>query len=122
MVCFRTTRGRFALPVESTVSITTMDGIVDLPSPRADVVGLLPRDPPLSVLATLGDGGDQVVVVAADGVRYGLRVLEVLAVRRLDEVPGPPPRGQHEGLIAGTLGEADDLVLIADARALAARL
>ena len=96
MVCFRTGEGRFALPVESTLSVRTIEGLVDLPSPRADIVGLLPGDPPLSVLASLGSGGDHVLVVISDDVRFGLHVLEVLGVRRFeDDKIGPPPKGQH---------------------------
>jgi chemotaxis signal transduction protein len=123
MVCFRTSQGQFALPVESTLAVRTMDGLVDLPAPRADIVGLLPGDPPLSVLSTLGAGGDHVLVVISDDVRYGLNVLEVLGVRRFeDDEVGPPPKGQQGGLIAGTLHGSDELVLVADARALAGRL
>jgi chemotaxis signal transduction protein len=123
MVCFRTTQGRFALPVESTLAVRKIDGLVGLPAPRMDIVGVLPGDPPLSVLSSLGDGGDQVVVVVSDGVHYGLRVLEVLGVRRVDDAMfGPPPNGQDGGLIAATLDGAGEMVLVADARALAARL
>lgn len=123
MVCFRTARGRFALPVESTLSVRNLDGMVDLPEPQADIVGLLPGDPPLSVLSSLGAGGAQVLVVISDEVRYGLHVLEVLGVRRFDDDQvGPPPKGQQGGLIAGVLYGADEIVLVADARALAARL
>ena len=123
MVCFRTEQGRFALPVESTLCVRKADGLVDLPAPRADIVGVLPGDPPLSVLSSLGAGGDHVLVVISEDVRYGLHVLEVLGVRRFDDDQiGPPPKGQQGGLIAGTLYGADEFVLVADAQALAARL
>lgn len=123
MVCFRTAQGQFALPVESTLSVRNMDGLVDLPAPRDDVVGVLPGDPPLSVLSSLGAGGDHVLVVVDDEVRYGLHVLEVLGVRRFDDDQiGPPPHGQRGGLISGTVSDDDELVLVADAHALAARL
>jgi chemotaxis signal transduction protein len=123
MVCFRTAQGRFAVPIESTLSVRTIDGLVDLPSAGPDTVGVLPGDPPLSVLSTLGAGGDKVLVVVSDDVRYGLQVLEVLGVRRFDDDRiGPPPKGQVEGLIAGTISDAEELVLVADARVLAGRL
>jgi chemotaxis signal transduction protein len=123
MVCFRTDQGRFALPVESTLSIRTIEGLVDLPAPRVDIVGVLPGDPPLSVLSALGVGGEHVVVVTADDVRFGLQVLEVLGVRRFEDSQiGPPPKGQEGGLISGTLDGADAITLVADARALAGRL
>ena len=113
------------MPVESTLAVRNVAGLVELPMPRSDIVGVLPGDPPLSVSCALGAGGDQVlVVVAKDDVRYGLQVLEVLGVRRFDDHQiGPPPPGQHGGLVAGTICGADDhLVLVADAQALAARL
>jgi chemotaxis signal transduction protein len=123
MVCFRTSQGQFALPVESTLAVRKMDGLVDLPAARPDVVGVLPGNPPLSVLSSLGVGGHHVLVVISEGVRYGLSVLEVLGIRRVDDDQvGPPPNGQQGGLIAGTLHGSDELVLVADAQALAGRL
>jgi chemotaxis signal transduction protein len=123
MVCFRTAQGQFALPVESTLSVRGIDGLVELPSAGADTVGVLPGDPPLSVLSTLGAGDDHVLVVVCDDVRYGVHVLEVLGVRRIgDDQIGPPPLGQLDGLIAGTISGLGELVLLADAEALAARL
>lgn len=123
MVCFRTGEGRFALPVESTLSVRTIEGLIDLPSPRTDIVGLLPGDPPLSVLAALGTGGDHVLVVTSDNVSFGLHVLEVVGVRRFeDDEVGPPPKGQSDGLISGTVYGSHELTLVVDTRALAARL
>jgi chemotaxis signal transduction protein len=123
MVCFRTAQGQFALPVESTLSVRGTDGLVELPSAGADTVGVLPGDPPLSVLSTLGTGGDHVLVVIAGDTRFGLHVLEVLGVHRFDDGQiGPPPKGQSDGLIAGTITAPGELVLVADAQALAARL
>jgi chemotaxis signal transduction protein len=123
MVCFRTVQGQFALPVESTLSVRAIDGLVELPSAGADTVGVLPGDPPLSVLSTLGAGDHHVLVVVSDEVRYGVHVLEVLGVRRIDDAQfGPPPLGQLDGLITGTISGLGELVLVADAHALAARL
>ena len=123
LVCFRTGEGRFALPIESTLSVTTTEGLVNLPAPRADVIGVLPRDPPLSVLASLGGGGGHVLVLVSQGVRYGLQVTEVFGVRRFDDDQvGPAPKGQQGELISGTVGGADELTLIVDPTALAARL
>jgi chemotaxis signal transduction protein len=123
MVCFRTVDGRFALPIESTLSVRKIEGMVNLPAPRPDVLGVLPGDPPLSVLTSLGAGGDHVLIIVAQEMRYGLQVLEVLGVRRFeDDQMGPPPDGQEQGIISGTLGGADELTLVVDAHALAARL
>ena len=97
--------------------------MVDLPIARADVVGILPGDPPLSVLSSLGAGGDHVLVVVSDDVRYGLHVLEVLGVVAFDDDRSARRRRDKQGgLIAGTVYGADELVLVADAQALAARL
>lgn len=123
MVCFRTSQGRFALPLESTLAVRTIEGLVALPSPRDDIVGVLPGNPPLTVLATLGAGGDRVLVGVSEGVRYGVHVLEVLGVQRFeDDQVGPRPTSQQDGLIAGTLSRDDEMTLIVDSRALAARL
>lgn len=124
MVCFRTVQGRFALPVESTLSVRTTDGLVDLPYPLPDVAGVLPGNPPLIVLTSLGAGGDRVLVVGADEIRYGLRVLEVEGLRRFDDSQvGPAPHGQQDDLICGTVGgESAEMSLVVDARVLATRL
>ena len=96
---------------------------MSLPAPRPDVIGMLPGDPPLSVLAALGGGGDQVLVLVSHGVRYGLQVLEVFGVRRFeDDDVGPAPKGQQSELISGTVGGRTDLTLVVDPTALAARL
>ena len=123
LVCFRTAQGRFALPVESTLAVRKSDGLVELPAPRPDIVGVLPGDPPISVLAVLGAGSDHVLVVTEQGAQFGVHVLEVLGVKRFaDDQIGPPPKGQQGGLIAGVVDGADEMMLIADPRALAARL
>jgi chemotaxis signal transduction protein len=123
MVCFRTAQGRFALPVESTLSVAGIAGLVLLPAPRADVVGLLPGEPPISVLATFGTGGEHVVIIVSDGLKFGLQVLEVVGVQHFDDNQiGPPPAGQDGGLVSGVVGGSGLLVLVVDAKALAARL
>ena len=100
-----------------------LDGLVVLPSPRDDILGVLPGDPPLSVLATLGAGGDHILVVVGGNVQYALSVLQVEGVRKFgDDDIGPPPEGQSGGLIAGTISGGDELILVVDACALAERL
>ena len=123
MVCFRTVDGRYALPVESTLSVRKMEGMVNLPLPRPDVIGVLPGNPPLTVLTSLGAGGDHVLIVETPDVQYAIQVLEVLGIRRFDDGQvGPPPDGQADGIICGTLDGAEELTLVVDPRALAARL
>jgi hypothetical protein len=66
----------------------------------------MPHESEASVLSSLGVGGNHVLVVVADDVRYGLHVCEVLGVRRFhDDEIGPPPKGQASGLIAAMLYE-----------------
>ena len=122
-MCFRTAAGRYALPIESTLSVRKIEGMVTLPAPRSDVLGVLPGDPPLSVLTSLGAGGEHVLIIETHDVRYGLQVLEVFGIRHFaDDQIGPPPGGQVDGLISGTVDGAEELTLVVDARALAARL
>lgn len=123
LVCFRTTQGHFALPVEATLAVRKSDRLVDLPAPRPEIVGVLPGEPPICVMSALGGGGDHILVVTSDDLQYGLHVLEVLGVRRVaaDEI-GPAPKGQQGGLICGVVNISDEMVLIADEHALAARL
>jgi chemotaxis signal transduction protein len=123
MVCFTTSQGRFAIPIEATLSVTTTDQLAHLPTPRADVVGVLPGDPPITVLATFGTEGQRVVVAVSDGLRFGLQVIEVVGVRHFDDDQiGPPPAGQEGELISGMVRGSDELTLVVDANALAARL
>ncbi len=123
VVCFRTRHGAFAMPVESTVSVRLADGLVPLPGAHPDVAGILPGEPPLSVLTTLGPGSGQVLVVSSGAHAYGLLVEEVTGLHRLpsNEV-GPAPTGQEHGWFSGTFHRGDDLVLIADPAAFLERL
>lgn len=123
MVCFRAGDGHFAVPVESTIGVRTSEGIASLPGSHRDVVGVMVGQPPLTVLSTLGEGRDHVLVLSVDGVHFGLlvhNVLGVLCVR--EEDVGPPPEGQRKDYVTGSLTIADNLVLVADPRTLRGRL
>ena len=123
MVCFRTAKGRFAVPVESARAVRLTEGLTTLPGQRPDVVGILPGDPPLVVLAILGTGGEHVLVLTSNHVDFGLQVQEVVGVQRIDDARvGPPPGGLEGGLVVGTLRGSGDVVLIVDADVMAARL
>lgn len=123
MVCFDAGGGSFAVPVESTTEVRTAAGIVALPGSGPGVVGILPGEPPITVLSTLGAGRDHVLVLAVREVSFGLLVEQVLSVLGIAEADiGPPPHGQHETYIVGTMCLHDKLVLIADPSALADRL
>jgi chemotaxis signal transduction protein len=123
LVFFRTGTGRYALPVEATLAVRPASGLVALPDANPDVVGVLPGDPPLSVLSSLGPGHAQVLVVEEDGRRCGLLVEAVTGLRRVpEEAIGAPPAGQGHELVSGVIGQDDELVLLADPSELVTRL
>jgi chemotaxis signal transduction protein len=141
LVCFRTGHGAYAVPVEATVAVRPATGLVHLPGSRAGVAGVLPGDPPLTVLTALGHpapgqtapghpapgqtapggGRQQVLVVRFDNRDYGLLVEEVTGLRRVesDDI-GPAPAGQDLGFFTGVLQRDTELTLIADPAVLAA--
>ncbi|MCW3044143.1 MAG: hypothetical protein JWL57_2301 [Actinobacteria bacterium] len=123
LVHFLTGDGRYCVPVEATVGVRTAAGLVPLPVPRPGVIGVLPADPPLTVLSVLGSGGDRILVIAAVGSTFGLLVEEVTGLSSIDEAEiGSPPEGQHEALICGVIGREQGLEFLADPAALAKRL
>ena len=74
----------------------------------------------LPVLAVLSSAGDRVLVLEADGRRFGLLVEEVSGVADIDEQRlGPPPEGQVGTLITGVLDSEEDIALVIDPRVLA---
>jgi chemotaxis signal transduction protein len=122
-VHFRTAGGRFCIPVGSTLGVRPVAGLVPLPAPRDGVVGILPAEQPITVLSVLGAGHDQVLVLSAHDQTFGLLVEEVTGLTTIDaQSIEAAPDGQHQAFIAGVLTDADGLVLVADADALAGRL
>jgi chemotaxis signal transduction protein len=122
-VHFLTGDGRYCVPVEATVGVRSAAGLVPLPAPRPGVIGILPADPPLTVLSVLGSGRDRILVLAAVGSTFGLLVEEVTGLSSIDEAEiGSPPEGQHEALICGVVDGAQGLEFLADPAALAKRL
>jgi chemotaxis signal transduction protein len=98
-------------------------GLVALPVPRDDVAGIVPGDPPLTVIAPLGAGGRQVLVVESQGKTFGLLVDLVTGLGKVEagDICGPPD-GQHRNLVCGTITNGETLVLVTDPVALAGRL
>jgi chemotaxis signal transduction protein len=123
MVQFEAGGTTYCLPVEATRGVRPATGIVALPAPGADVAGIVPGDPPLTVIAPLGDGGSHVLIVESEGTTFGLLVDAVIGLRRIsrDDVTAAPS-GQRRPLVHGTISSADGLVLVTDATALAGRL
>jgi chemotaxis signal transduction protein len=123
VVHFRTGGGRFCIPVDATLAVRFASGLVELPAPRAGVVGILPAEEPITVLSVLGSGRDHVLVLAAAGQTFGLLVEEVTRLSRIDDSQiRIAPDGQAESLISGVISHDDGLILVADPVALAERL
>lgn len=123
MVCFRSAGAAYCLPVEATRAVRTVDGLVPVPGAGADIAGVLPGSPPLTVLSTLGAGGSHVVVVESRGASFGLLVDFVSGLRRFaDNEVRPAPTGQGSAFICGLVDLDGELILVADPDALAARL
>ena len=123
LVHFLTGDGRYCVPIEATVGVRSAAGLVPLPVPRRGVIGVLPANPPLTVLSVLGSGRDRILVLAAVGSTFGLLVEEVTGLSSIDEAEiGSPPEGQHEALICGVVGGEQGLEFLANPAALAKRL
>ena len=125
MVCFSAGGVSYAIPVDATLAVRTVEGMVTMPEQRPDVVGVLPGDPPLSVIAPLGTGADanHILVVTTPQLNYGVLVDAVTEISRFDDRSiRAAPAGQDGGLIAGVAERAGAIVLIADPEAMAARL
>lgn len=123
MVCFQASGAAYCLPVDATRAVLRSSGMVNLPAPHPDVSGIIPGDPPLTVISPLGAGGAHILVISTDEQTFGLQVEEVTGLRRVDDVDiHPAPRGQHDELVSGTIEAWGSLVMVASASALAARL
>ena len=125
MVCFNAGGVSYAIPVDATLAVRTVAGMVTLPEPLPDVIGVLPGDPPLSVIAPLGTAADanHILVVTTPDLDYGLLVDAVTEIAAFDDRSiQAAPAGQNADLIAGVAERAGAIVLIADPEALAARL
>lgn len=123
MVCFRSAGASYCLPIDTTRAVLRSNGMIALPAPHPDVAGIIPGDPPLTVISPLGVGGMQILVVETERQRFGLQVDAVTGLRSIDDADiHPAPHGQDRALISGTIDAWGELVLVADAVALAAKL
>jgi chemotaxis signal transduction protein len=123
VVHFRTGEGRYCVPVSAALGVRLASGLVPLPAPRAGVVGILPAEPPITVMSLLGSGRGHVLILAANGQTFGLLVEEVTGLSRIDAgTIQVAPEGQDQALISGVISGDDGLVLVADPGALAERL
>jgi chemotaxis signal transduction protein len=123
MVYFEAAGARYCLPVQVTRSVRIADEMIALPDPAVDVAGIIPGDPPLTVISPLRSNGTHVLVIEADGKTFGLLVDAVTGLRRIDDADiRPAPQGQGRPLISGTLDTGGSLVLVADPSVLARQL
>jgi chemotaxis signal transduction protein len=123
MVCFRALGAAYCIQVDSTRAVLRSAGMIALPAPHPDVAGIIPGDPPLTVISPLGTGGGHILVVETGRQTFGLQVDAVTGLRTVDDADiHPAPDGQDRELICGMIDAWGPLVLVADADALAARL
>lgn len=123
MVCFQVSGTAYCLPVDATRAVLRSTGMISLPAPHPDVSGIVPGDPPLTVISPLGAGGAHILVICTDEHTFGLQVEEVTGLRRVDDVDiHPAPHGQDQQLVSGTIDAWGELVMVASASALAGRL
>jgi chemotaxis signal transduction protein len=123
MVHFESGGTAYCLPVDAARGVRPATGLVPLPAPGTDVAGIVPGDPPLTVIAPLGGGGNQVLVVESLGKTFGLLVDSVTGLRRVaDAEIRTAPDGQERALVCGTITNGEELVMVTDPAALAGRL
>lgn len=123
MVCFQSAGTAYCMPVQATRAVRRTSGMVALPAPGPDIAGILPGEPPLTVISALGASGTQVLVIEADEKTFGLLVEAVTGLRKITDTDiSPPPAGQSRSLVCGTIDAGDQLVLVTDPNALAGRL
>jgi chemotaxis signal transduction protein len=123
MVRFQAAGSMYCVPVDAARSVCTTENLIALPDPATDVVGVLPGDPPLTVISPLRSEGRHILVMEADNKPFGLLVDIVTGLERFDAADvGPAPDGQARGLVSGTVEADGRLVLVADPSALARRL
>jgi len=123
MVCFEASGASYCLSVGATRAVLRSAGMVALPAPEPDVAGIIPGDPPLTVLAPLGTGGTYILLVQSGERTFGLQVDAVTGLRRVEDAAiHRAPDGQRRELVSGTIDAWGELVLVTDPDALAARL
>jgi chemotaxis signal transduction protein len=123
MVCFTTGGTPYCIPVGVTRAVRDVKGMVGLPASLPDVAGIVPGDPPLTVISPLGNGGGNILVVESNGKIFGLLVDAVTGLRRIDEGDIKlAPHGQGRSLISGTVDTDGTLTLVTDPHGLASQL
>jgi len=120
LVHFRCGGASYAIGVECTRGVRLVAGLRALPDALPNVVGIVDswgdgQDEPLTVVDSLGVGGEHVLVLDRGGQPFGLLVDAVVGVLRVEESAiGPPPEGQHTPVISGVVRTAASLLLLVD--------
>jgi chemotaxis signal transduction protein len=123
MVRFTADKAEYCLPVQAARSVLTTEGMISLPDPNPDVAGMMPGDPPLTVISPLHGARGQILVIHVGGKTFGLLVDLVTGLQRVEDADiGPPPDGQNRPLISGTVRSEGHLIMIADPFALVGQL
>jgi chemotaxis signal transduction protein len=124
MVRFRAGGCGYAVAVETVRQVRTAAGLSPLPSGRPGVAGfVVQQGEPLPVLSVLGPDRDRLLVLEANGRRFGLLVEGVDGVVKVDEDGlGPAPEGQDLELVTAVARVGGTLLLVVDVGVLAARV
>jgi chemotaxis signal transduction protein len=118
MVQFQVGGVSYCLPVEATRAVRSTAGMVALPAPGPAVAGLLPGDPPLTVMSPFGSAGQRVIVLQVGDEVCGLLVETVVGLRKVDEGDiRQAPRGQTTELVSGSIVINGQMVLLVDPEA-----
>jgi len=123
MICFRAAGAAYCVPLQATLAVRTSANLILLPDPATGVAGIIPGDPPLTVISPLTSDGSYILVIEAPDQTFGLLVDVVTGLRQFDDGEiQPAPRGQGRPFISGTVDADGHLVFVADPTALAGRL
>ena len=94
MVYFTSAGASYCMPVQSTRAVRRSTGMIALPAPRVDVAGIIPGDPPMTVISCLGTTGTNILIIEAGTKTFGLLVDTVTGLRRI----APTDLGPHPGV------------------------
>jgi chemotaxis signal transduction protein len=112
---FTTEQGTFGLPIANVRRIVSTAELGEMPEPRARVAGVLLEGQALiPVLDTLGASGELIIVMELDGAAAGVLVDDVAGVVSTSDELGPPPIGQLEALVSGTITVGRDTTMLID--------
>jgi len=128
LVHFRCSTGVYAVPVEHAREVRLLTACRSLPEARPNVMGVVEgwggqREETLTVVDTLGGGGEHLLILDRGDQPFGLLVEAVCGIIRVDESAlGPPPEGQRSPVISGAARTEAGLLLLVDVNLLEATL